>query len=229
MFGVCTWARGEKAEAFTLAPLPHEPTGDHLQLEMKMKMKMKGLSNSSPAIARAAVLFFVAAAATCWSGEGVQATQYTVGGSSGWTLGVDYTTWASQSSFKTGDSLVFSYGELHSVLQVSESDYKACITTNALSTGTGGNTVVKLENAQTYYFICGVASHCGSGMQLSVTVGGTSSSPSTGTTTPSTSKTPTTPSSSSMEPSSATFVISYYSLPTFTIFFTLLHLFVSKA
>ncbi|MCO5550886.1 hypothetical protein L7F22_004380 [Adiantum nelumboides] len=194
-----------------------------------MDLRMKKPFPSALARTTKALLFVAAAAvAACWSEEGVEATQYTVGGTSGWTLGVDYNTWASQYSFKTGDSLVFSYGGLHSVVQVSESDYNTCSTSNALSTGTGGNTVVKLENQQTYYFICGVSTHCGSGMQLTVAVGG--DSPSTETTTP-TSKTPpsTTPSSSAMEPSSATSLMSCYGLPTFTTFFTLLLVFGSRA
>ncbi|MCO5558068.1 hypothetical protein L7F22_011644 [Adiantum nelumboides] len=188
-----------------------------------MELRMKKPFSSALARTTKALLFVAAAVAACWSEEGVEATQYTVGSTSGWTLGVDYNTWASQYSFKTGDSLVFSYGGLHSVVQVSENDYNTCSTANALSTGTGGNTVVKLENQQTYYFICGVATHCGSGMQLTVTVGGDSSSPSTETTTP-TSKTPpsTTPSSTAMEPSLATSLMSCYGLPTFTTFFTLL-------
>ena len=33
------------------------------------------------------------------------ATEYNVGDSSGWNLGVDYATWASQYSFKLGDTL----------------------------------------------------------------------------------------------------------------------------
>ena len=33
------------------------------------------------------------------------ATSFTVGGKSGWTIGVDYTTWASGNTFKVGDSL----------------------------------------------------------------------------------------------------------------------------
>ena len=33
------------------------------------------------------------------------ATSFTVGDKSGWTLGVDYTTWASGNTFKVGDNL----------------------------------------------------------------------------------------------------------------------------
>jgi ssDNA-binding replication factor A large subunit len=33
------------------------------------------------------------------------ATSYTVGDASGWTIGVDYTSWAGSKSFKVGDSL----------------------------------------------------------------------------------------------------------------------------
>jgi hypothetical protein len=35
----------------------------------------------------------------------VAATQYTVGDTSGWTTGTDYTTWAKGKKFSVGDSL----------------------------------------------------------------------------------------------------------------------------
>ena len=46
-----------------------------------------------------AVLLLVARASTA------AATTYTVGDGSGWTTGVDYTTWAGSKNFKDGDSL----------------------------------------------------------------------------------------------------------------------------
>ncbi|ONK74145.1 uncharacterized protein A4U43_C03F3230 [Asparagus officinalis] len=44
----------------------------------------------------------------CWAGWAL-ATDYTVGGSQGWTTGVDYSSWTAGKTFKVGDNLVFSY------------------------------------------------------------------------------------------------------------------------
>ncbi|KAK3230953.1 hypothetical protein Dsin_002834 [Dipteronia sinensis] len=115
------------------------------------------------------------------------ATVYTVGDTSGWSLGVDYTTWAGSNTVAVGDSIVFNYGSSHSVDEVSASDYKTCTTGNAISSDNTGATTITLKTAGTHYFICGVASHCGSGMKLAVTVGsgsGTGTGTETGSTTP---------------------------------------------
>ncbi|KAM7258437.1 hypothetical protein ACFE04_014178 [Oxalis oulophora] len=131
------------------------------------------------------------------------ATVYTVGGSSGWNLGVDYGTWASGKTFEVGDSLVFNYGNSHTVDEVSDTDYKSCSTANSIKSNSDGKTTVDLKTAGTHNFVCGVMSHCGSGMKLSVNVaaaGATTTPSSSGTPTPST--TPTT--STSKTPSSGT-------------------------
>ena len=46
-----------------------------------------------------AVLLLVACSSTA------AASTYTVGDGSGWTTGVDYTSWAASKSFKVGDNL----------------------------------------------------------------------------------------------------------------------------
>jgi hypothetical protein len=46
-----------------------------------------------------AVLLLVACCSTA------AATSYTVGDGSGWTTGVDYTSWAASKNFKVGDNL----------------------------------------------------------------------------------------------------------------------------
>ncbi|KAJ0085335.1 hypothetical protein Patl1_08581 [Pistacia atlantica] len=98
------------------------------------------------------------------------ATVYTVGDSSGWTMGADYSTWTSGKTFKVGDSLVFNYGSGHTVDEVSASDYNTCTTGNALTTDSSGATTIALKTAGTHYFICGVIGHCGNGMKIAVTV-----------------------------------------------------------
>ncbi|TKY56287.1 Blue copper protein [Spatholobus suberectus] len=95
---------------------------------------------------------------------------HTVGDTSGWTIGADYSTWASSLNFKVGDGLVFNYGAGHTVDEVKESDYKSCTTGNSLSTDSSGATTIALKTAGTHYFICAVPGHCKGGMKLAVTV-----------------------------------------------------------
>ncbi|PSR99855.1 Blue copper protein [Actinidia chinensis var. chinensis] len=98
------------------------------------------------------------------------ATDYTVGESSGWAMGTDYSTWTSGKTFTVGDSLVFNYASGHTVDLVSGSDYSTCTVGNAIKTDSSGATTFPLKTAGTYYFICGVSGHCGSGMKLKLTV-----------------------------------------------------------
>ncbi|CAL9087650.1 unnamed protein product [Musa acuminata var. zebrina] len=130
------------------------------------------------------------------------ATDHTVGGSTGWANGVDYTKWTSGKTFVAGDSLTFNYGAgVHTVDQVSATDYSSCSASNALSTDGSGQTTVKLSKAGTYYFICGVASHCSNGMKIAVPVKAASpaispATPPSGSTKPPTAATATPPSAS---------------------------------
>ncbi|MED6155394.1 hypothetical protein PIB30_004826 [Stylosanthes scabra] len=115
------------------------------------------------------------------------ATVYTVGDTSGWAIGGDYSTWASGKNFVVGDSLVFNYGSGHTVDEVKEGDYKSCSTGNSISTDSSGATTIHLKTSGTHYFICGVPGHCSGGMKLAVTVKDGKSSSSSTTTTPSSS------------------------------------------
>ncbi|PQQ14333.1 blue copper protein [Prunus yedoensis var. nudiflora] len=103
------------------------------------------------------------------------ATVYTVGDSSGWTSGVDYSTWTSGKTFAVGDSLAFNYGSGHTVDEVSGSDYKTCTVGNSITSDSSGATTIPLKAAGTRYFICAVVGHCGMGMKLSVNVVGSGS------------------------------------------------------
>ncbi|KAF2291593.1 hypothetical protein GH714_025967 [Hevea brasiliensis] len=118
---------------------------------------------------------------------------YTVGDSTGWTTGVDYSTWTSGKTFTAGDSLVFNYGGGHTVDEVSASDYNTCTVGNAISSDNSGATTIALKTAGTKYYICGAVGHCGSGMKIAIPVKAAASS---GTTTPS-SGSGTTPTSTS--------------------------------
>ncbi|XP_047163503.1 blue copper protein-like [Vigna umbellata] len=109
------------------------------------------------------------------------ATVHTVGDSSGWAIGSDYSSWTSDKAFAVGDSLVFNYGAGHTVDEVKESDYKSCSAGNSISTDSSGATTIALKTAGTHYFICSVPGHCSGGMKLAVTVkAGKDTTPSTG-------------------------------------------------
>ncbi|XP_042374747.1 uclacyanin-2-like [Zingiber officinale] len=155
------------------------------------------------ALEAAALLIFLAAAVPA-----AVATDYTVGGSQGWTSGVDYSSWASRTTFNVGDTLLFQYGPLHSVAEVGESDFNACSASNSVQTHTDRSTRISLTAPGSRYFICGTSGHCSGGMKLAVTVAASGSAPggstapsspssSSGTPTPMTPTTPTTPGSSS--------------------------------
>ncbi|RCV07581.1 hypothetical protein SETIT_1G256300v2 [Setaria italica] len=98
------------------------------------------------------------------------ATDYVVGGSSGWTSGVDYTTWAKGKTFSVGDNLVFQYSAMHTVAEVSSADYSACSASNSLQSYSDQNTKIALTAPGTRYFICGTPGHCSGGMKVAVTV-----------------------------------------------------------
>lgn len=89
---------------------------------------------------------------------------------------------------------MFNYAKgLHTVVEVSAADYMACTAVNAMGSDSSGATTVALKTPGTHYFVCSITGHCGAGMKLAVTVGGSSSPASPTPTTPRTSPTPTTP------------------------------------
>ncbi|MCO5562797.1 hypothetical protein L7F22_016429 [Adiantum nelumboides] len=102
------------------------------------------------------------------------AAQYQVGGLKGWEYGNDFEAWASSITFKQGDTLYFEYeAKMHSVLQVSEADYKACNTRAPITSdgGKGRLRVTLQEAGVTFFFICGLPAHCADGhMKLAIPV-----------------------------------------------------------
>ncbi|XP_066319591.1 mavicyanin-like [Miscanthus floridulus] len=147
------------------------------------------MASSSVSRLPLAVLLLVACSSTA------AATSYTVGDGSGWTTGVDYTSWASSKNFKVGDNLVFNYAKgLHTVVEVSAAEYMACTAANPLGSDNSGATTVALKTPGTHYFVCSITGHCGAGMKLAMTVGGSNSPATLTPTTPTTPyTTPTTP------------------------------------
>ncbi|XP_057794153.1 blue copper protein-like [Salvia miltiorrhiza] len=102
--------------------------------------------------------------------EAAAAAVYTVGDSSGWSIGADYATWTTDKTFSVGDTLAFNYPPGHTVDEVSASDYKTCTIGNAIASDSSGATSVSLKTAGPHYYICGVPGHCGGGMKLAITV-----------------------------------------------------------
>ncbi|XP_065872449.1 blue copper protein-like [Euphorbia lathyris] len=98
------------------------------------------------------------------------ATVYTVGDSSGWAIGVDYSIWATDKTFNVGDTLVFNYGGEDTVDEVNGSDYKTCRVGEAITTDSSGSTSIELKTPGTHYFISAVTGHCESGMKLALYV-----------------------------------------------------------
>ncbi|KAL6633861.1 hypothetical protein ACP70R_026532 [Stipagrostis hirtigluma subsp. patula] len=134
------------------------------------------------------------------------ATDYVVGDSSGWSSGVDYTTWAKGKTFNVGDNLVFQYSAMHNVAEVSSADYSACSASNSIQSYSDQNTKVALTAPGTRYFICGTPGHCSGGMKLAVTVAAaaTTSPPSATPATPSAPGTETPPETSTPSTSTST-------------------------
>ncbi|CAL4967959.1 unnamed protein product [Urochloa decumbens] len=112
------------------------------------------------------------------------ATDYVVGDSSGWTSGVDYTTWAKGKTFSVGDNLVFQYSAMHTVAEVSSADYSACSSSNSLQSFSDQNTKIALTAPGTRYFVCGTPGHCSGGMKLAVTVSAAATTAPAASTTP---------------------------------------------
>ncbi|OVA02145.1 Plastocyanin-like [Macleaya cordata] len=104
------------------------------------------------------------------SSYGVYATNYSVGGETGWDLTSDMTTWSASTIFNPGDNLVFAYKPIHNVLEVDEDAFDTCNTTTPISINNGGQTVITLDTVGTRYFICGTPGHCGSGLKVQVDV-----------------------------------------------------------
>ncbi|XP_010522318.1 PREDICTED: uclacyanin 1 [Tarenaya hassleriana] len=99
------------------------------------------------------------------------ATDHTIGGPSGWTMGSDLRTWSASQTFVVGDNLVFAYpSAFHDVVEVSKPEFDNCQAIKPLVTFSNGNTVVPLTSPGKRYFICGMPGHCTQGMKLEVNV-----------------------------------------------------------
>ncbi|MED6168039.1 hypothetical protein PIB30_008392 [Stylosanthes scabra] len=102
---------------------------------------------------------------------------YTVGGTSGWTIGtVNYTSWASGKTFKVGDILVFNFVKnAHNVEEVTKKNYDSCSSTSPIATYNAPPVRVTLNKTGEHYFICGFTGHCAAGQKLAINVTGAAS------------------------------------------------------
>ncbi|KAE8125619.1 hypothetical protein FH972_020402 [Carpinus fangiana] len=103
------------------------------------------------------------------------ATQFTIGGSKGWTLPapneVHYNQWAENNRFQIGDSLVFAYqAGQDSVFHVTQDAYNNCNTSDPLEKYSDGHTVVNLDRSGPFYFISGNRDNCLKNEKVVVTV-----------------------------------------------------------
>ncbi|KAH7286683.1 hypothetical protein KP509_32G018000 [Ceratopteris richardii] len=107
--------------------------------------------------------------------RGVSSVRLEVGGAAGWTLpsvrDVNYSDWAATHSFAIDDVLHFNYSrEYHNVMIVTRAAYAACDSSSPISTFDDGSTLIQLDRPGSFYFLCGVPSHCQEGQKLAVKV-----------------------------------------------------------
>ncbi|GLT26218.1 hypothetical protein SLA2020_013000 [Shorea laevis] len=122
-------------------------------------------------IQTAAFLVFLAATVL----QTTHAAVYTVGNSTGWQTPTSnpnfYSTWASQYTFKVGDSLVFNFATgAHDVATSSQADYSSCNIANALSVDRTGPVTIVLNATGTQYYFCTFSNHCSQGQKVAVSV-----------------------------------------------------------
>ncbi|KAI9391652.1 hypothetical protein POPTR_007G120200v4 [Populus trichocarpa] len=106
------------------------------------------------------------------------AANYTVGGpNGGWDATTNLQAWAASNQFLVGDNLIFQYGLVHDVNEVSKADYDSCQITSPLKSYSGGTTVIPLSSPGKRYFTCATPGHCAGGMKLEIDSLATSTPP----------------------------------------------------
>ncbi|KAL5548274.1 hypothetical protein UlMin_003505 [Ulmus minor] len=93
------------------------------------------------------------------------ATDFTIGGSKGWTVDSSatsyYNQWAEKNRFQIGDTIVFVYpAGQDSVLLVNQKDYNNCYTENPQRKFSDGHTTYKFTQSGPHYFISGNKENC---------------------------------------------------------------------
>ncbi|KAH7291260.1 hypothetical protein KP509_29G008700 [Ceratopteris richardii] len=108
-------------------------------------------------------------------GSSMKGKIFNVGGEAGWTLpsigNVNYSEWAASQTFSVGDGLFFNYSrEYHNVMVVTKAQYAGCDGKSPISTFDDGETLIKLDRPGSFFFLCGVPSHCADGQKMAVRV-----------------------------------------------------------
>ncbi|KAJ8470586.1 hypothetical protein OPV22_024929 [Ensete ventricosum] len=117
----------------------------------------------SPQLRRLLLLLSVAVAF-------VSATDHIVGGHLGWNPNISYTLWANNQTFYVNDLISFRYQKnMYNVFEVNKTGYDNCTMDGLAGNWSSGKDFITLDQAKTYYFICGNG-FCFSGMKVSVTV-----------------------------------------------------------
>ncbi|GAB2270893.1 hypothetical protein Dimus_005756 [Dionaea muscipula] len=151
--------------------------------QMKLDLVLESLkfAQTMGILGRLMVIILVVAAPSVHGGQ-----TYSVD----WTLGTDYSSWATK-AIDIGDTIVFNYdSSSHNVVVVDQSDYNNCVSSNAIQSYSNGKTSIALSKSGPMYFICGYPGHCTEGMQLQINVQASSSSSGSGTSPPATTSTP---------------------------------------
>ncbi|KAH7692335.1 Cupredoxins domain-containing protein, partial [Dioscorea alata] len=106
----------------------------------------------------------------------VEAEDYTVGDSDGWSTGINYLEWSEKYNFTVGDALVFKYVlNQHNVYQVTETTFRSCDSSSGvISIHLSGNDRIELTKPTKYWFICTTKGHCKGGMRFGINVTATS-------------------------------------------------------
>ncbi|CAL9104426.1 unnamed protein product [Musa textilis] len=100
----------------------------------------------------------------------VSATDHIVGGHLGWNPNINYTLWANNQTIYVNDLISFRYQKnMYNVFEVNKTGYENCTMDGLAGNWSSGKDFIPLDQAKTYYFICGNG-FCFSGMKVSVTV-----------------------------------------------------------
>ncbi|RDX61183.1 hypothetical protein CR513_60611, partial [Mucuna pruriens] len=130
-----------------------------------------------------AILIAIAFAATIL--KNTEAAEYTVGGNNtGWTSSPPggasfYSNWASNITFREGDTLVFNFvSGSHTVAELTDkASFNSCNVNQNNGVISTSPATVTLNRSGEHYFACTIQGHCSGGQKLSVTVTGSSTTP----------------------------------------------------
>ncbi|KAH7682368.1 Cupredoxins domain-containing protein, partial [Dioscorea alata] len=119
-------------------------------------------------------LIFVSGLMACIFSLSMAATEHTVGEDFGWQIPQTksfYQDWADARTFTVGDKLTFPHStSVHSVVEVTKSDFDACRQTEVIGMYYMGPTVLELTEPGMHYYFCGVGMHCEAGQKFRINV-----------------------------------------------------------